>query len=452
MGNKLLRIQSDKMHYSALHDILTDLPNRALFMDRLEQKLESAKRHQLTGSILFLDLDRFKTINDSLGHSIGDELLQRVAKRQRFLLRAEDTVARLGGDEFVILLADLHADPEVAAIVAKNVAEKVQNALSQPHQIGNHTLHISPSIGISLISPDSQDASEVLKQADAAMYQAKAHGRNNYRFLLPSMQVLAAERLELENALYSAINRKEMILHYQPKVAISKGQEILGAEALIRWVHPTRGLLMPGNFIAIAEDSGLILKLGEWVLHETCLQIKTWEKRFKGLPFGRVSINISPKQFQQKDFIQRVMATLADTQADPNKLEFELTESSLVEDIQDVSEKMAQLKKLGIHIAIDDFGTGYSSLSYLKMLPVDVLKIDRSFIGDIGIDPNDDAIVETILAMSWRLGFSAIAEGVETEAQLNFLKARQCDSYQGYLFSKPLSPADFEAMLLKHIK
>ncbi|MES9944366.1 MAG: EAL domain-containing protein [Candidatus Thiodiazotropha sp.] len=449
LGNRLLRIQSDKMHYSALHDILTDLPNRALFMDRLEQRLESAKRRKLTGAILFLDLDRFKNINDSLGHSIGDELLKRVAERQRFLLRAEDTVARLGGDEFVILLVDLHTDPEIIAIEAQNVAEKVQDALSQPYKIGNHTLHSTPSIGIALITPDSQDASEILKQADAAMYQAKEHGRNNYRFFLPSMQMLAAERLDLENALHSAITQNQMVLHYQPKITISRKEEILGAEALIRWQHPTRGLLLPGEFIAIAEESGLILQLGEWVLHEACSQIKVWERRFNGKSFGRISVNISPKQFQQKDFIQQVMTTLAATQADPTRLELELTESSLVEDIHDVRKKMEELKRLGIHISIDDFGTGYSSLAYLKMLPVDVVKIDRSFIRDIGIDPNDDAIVETILAMSWRLGFSAIAEGVETEEQLRFLRARQCDGYQGYLFSKPVVPDEFEAILFK---
>ncbi|MES9994332.1 MAG: EAL domain-containing protein [Candidatus Thiodiazotropha sp.] len=447
LGNRLLRIQSNEMRYSALHDILTDLPNRALFMDRLEQRLESTKRHNKTGAILFLDLDRFKNINDSLGHGIGDELLKRVAERQRFLLRAEDTVARLGGDEFVILLADLHSDPEAMAIEARNVAEKVLEALSQPYQIGNHTLHSTPSIGIALISPESDDASEILKQADAAMYQAKEYGRNNFRFFLPSMQMLAAERLELENALHSAIMQNQMVLHYQPKVTISRKPELLGAEALIRWQHPTQGLLLPGEFIAIAEESGLILQLGEWVLREACLQIKEWDQRFQGKPFGRISVNISPKQFQQKDFVQRVVSIITDTEVDPTKLELELTESSLVEDIHDVRHKMEELKKLGFQLSIDDFGTGYSSLTYLKMLPVDVLKIDRSFIRDIGIDPNDDAIVETILAMSWRLGFSALAEGVETEEQLKFLKARQCDGYQGYLFSPPLEVDDFEAII-----
>jgi diguanylate cyclase (GGDEF)-like protein len=449
LGNRLLSTQADTLRHSALHDILTDLPNRALFMDRLMQKLESAKRRKLTGAILFLDLDRFKTINDSLGHSIGDELLKRVAERQRFMLRAEDTVARLGGDEFVILLADLHADPEVAAIEAKTVAEKIREALSQPYQVAHHTLHTSPSIGIALISPDSHDGSEILKQADAAMYQVKAQGRNNYHFFLPSMQMLAKERLDLENALHSAITREQMLLHYQPKVSISRKQKILGAEALIRWQHPIRGLLLPGDFIPIAEESGLILQLGEWVLQQVCSQLKTWEQCFNDKPFGRISINISPKQFLQNDFIQQVKTTLAHTQVDPSRLEFELTESSLVEDIRDVSRKMDQLKRLGIHISIDDFGTGYSSLAYLKMLPVDVVKIDRSFIADIGIDPNDDAIVETILAMAWRLGFNTIAEGVETEEQLQFLRARQCDGYQGFLFSRPLAVEDFEAILFK---
>jgi diguanylate cyclase (GGDEF)-like protein len=435
------------MRYSALHDILTDLPNRALFMDRLEQRLESARRHYRTGAILFLDLDRFKNINDSLGHSIGDELLKRVAERQRFLLRAEDTVARLGGDEFVILLSDLHADPEDAAIEAQNVAEKVLDALSQPYQIGNHILHSTPSIGIALISPDSENVSEILKQADAAMYQAKEHGRNNFRFFLPSMQMLASERLEVETALHSAINQDQLTLYYQPKVTISGGNQLLGAEALIRWLHPEKGVVMPSDFISIAEESGLILPLGDWVLREACLQIKQWEERFQGRSFGRISVNISPKQFQQKDFIQRVVATLTDTQADPKRLELELTESSLIEDVLDVRKKMEELKRLGIQISIDDFGTGYSSLAYLKELPVDVIKIDRSFIRDIGIDPNDDAIVETILAMSWRLGFQAIAEGVETEAQLQFLRARQCDGFQGFFFRPPLTAADFELIL-----
>jgi diguanylate cyclase (GGDEF)-like protein len=450
LGSRLLRIQSDEMHYSALHDVLTDLPNRALFTDRLEQRLESAKRNDQTGAILFLDLDRFKNINDSLGHSVGDELLKLVANRQRLLLRAEDTVARLGGDEFVILLAALHTDPEMAAIEAQNVAEKLQDALSQPYHIGSHILHTTPSIGIALIAPDSGDASEILKQADAAMYQAKEYGRNNFRFFLPSMQMIAAERLELENSLHAAISQNQLFLHYQPKVTISDEVEIMGAEALIRWQHPTQGLLYPNRFIQVAEESGLIMQLGEWVLREACLQIREWEQRFNRESFGRISVNISPKQFQQRDFIQTVMSIIAETGVDPTRLELELTESSLVQDIQDVRIKMEELKKLGIQISIDDFGTGYSSLAYLKMLPVDTIKIDSSFIRDIGIDPNDDAIVETILAMSWRLGFRAIAEGVETQEQLKFLRARQCDGYQGYLFSQTLGADEFEAILLKY--
>jgi diguanylate cyclase (GGDEF)-like protein len=447
LGNRLLRIQSDEMRYSALHDVLTDLPNRALFSDRLEQRLESARRNSRTGAILFLDLDRFKNINDSLGHSIGDELLKRVAERQRFLLRAEDTVARLGGDEFVILLSDLHADPEDAAIEAQNVAEKILDALSQPYQIGNHILHSTPSIGIALISPDSENVSEILKQADAAMYQAKEHGRNNFRFFLPSMQMLASERLDMETALHSAIHDNQLTLQYQPKVTISCDEGLLGAEALIRWNHPEKGMIMPAEFIAIAEESGLILPMGEWVLQQACLQIKQWEERFQGRSFGRISVNISPRQFQQNDFIQRVVTTITETQVDPRRLELELTESSLIEDVQDVRKKMEELKRLGFQISIDDFGTGYSSLAYLKKLPVDIIKIDRSFVSDIGVDPNDDAIVETILAISWRLGFKTIAEGVETEEQLKFLKARQCDGYQGYLFSPPISAKQFEQLL-----
>lgn len=445
---RLLGTQQQEMHHLAMHDELTGLPNRTLFMDRLQQRLETAKRHQHTGAILFLDMDHFKNINDSLGHDVGDQLLKQVSERQTILLSEEDTVARLGGDEFVILLAELNSDANLAVSEAQEVAEKLCDTLSQPYHVGSKILHTSPSIGISIFTQKSISADQVLKQADAAMYKAKDSGRNNYQFFLPEMQKIVEERLELENALREAISSDQLELYYQQKCTAKRNAcEIVGAEALLRWNHPERGMVPPNEFIPLAEERGLIVELGNWVLREVCQQISAWEPYFAGWARGRISINISPRQFKQKDFVQQVMDIINEGNVDPHRLEFELTESLLVDDIEDVSTKMQMLREFGINFSIDDFGTGYSSLSYLKRLPANTIKIDRSFVKDIGVDQNDDAIVETILAMAWRLGFNTVAEGVETREHLAFLQARQCDAYQGYLYSKPISAEDFEAVL-----
>jgi diguanylate cyclase (GGDEF)-like protein len=448
LGYRLLRTREYQTRFAALHDVLTGLPNRALFMDRLTQRLETAKRHDHTGAVLFLDLDRFKTINDSLGHGVGDGLLREVGQRLRGIMRGEDTVARLGGDEFVVLLAELDDDAEAVAIEVQNVAEKILDTLAQPHWFRRRKLYAPSSIGIALFSQNSLDVSEVLQQADVAMYRAKESGGNCFRFFLPSMQGAAEERLELENALRRALEQEEFVLHYQPVVDIRDPGRIVGAEALVRWQqHPQRGMVLPGEFIGVAEETGLILGLGDWVLEEVCRQIQEWTTTLPDLDFGRISVNISPRQFQHSNFVDRLTGIVSDAGVDPSRLSLELTENLLVRDVEKVIARMTELKFRGFHFSIDDFGTGYSSLTYLKRLPLDTLKIDRSFVRDITSDPNDATIVESILAMSSRMGFRVVAEGVETEEQLAFLARHRCDLYQGYLFSRPV-PADALAALL----
>jgi diguanylate cyclase (GGDEF)-like protein len=447
LSYRLLRNKEYQTRFAALHDVLTGLPNRALFMDRITQRLESAKRHEHTGAVLFLDLDRFKTINDSLGHGVGDGLLREVGGRLKEIMRGEDTVARLGGDEFVVLLAELDDDAEAVAIEVQNVAEKILQALAQPHWFRKQKLYASSSIGIALFSQDSTDVNEVLQQADVAMYRAKESGGNCFRFFLPSMQGAAEERLEVENALRRALENDEFLLYYQPIVDIQEPGRIVGAEALVRWRHPQRGIVAPGEFIHVAEETGLILELGDWVLQEVCRQIQKWNATMPDLEFGRISINISPRQFQQNNFVERLAAIVSDAGVDPAGLSLELTENLLVRDVENVIARMTDLKARGFHFAIDDFGTGYSSLTYLKRLPLDTLKIDRSFVSDITTDSNDATIVESILAMSSRMGFRVVAEGVETEEQLAFLTRHRCDLYQGYLFSQPVPPKELEAVL-----
>ncbi len=445
-GFGLLERREQALQRSAFYDPLTTLPNRTLLRDRLQQALASAERYDRMSAVLFIDLDRFKIINDSLGHAVGDRLLKEVANRLVATLRTADTVARQGGDEFVVLIAELQSDPERAAVLAQAVAEKLLRVLKAPIHIGNHELHTSPSIGIALFPMGAGGADEILKQADAAMYQAKSQGGGSFNFYLPSMQMAAAGRLELENDLRHAIERGELELHYQPQVSVESGK-LVGAEALLRWNHPQRGMVSPGEFIPIAEETGIILSIGEEVLKSACTHLREWCDQGMVSSEFRVAVNVSPKQFRQWNFVESVANTIAQSGIDANYLELELTEGMFLDDVQDAAFKMECLKELGIRFAIDDFGTGYSSLMYLKRLPLDVLKIDRSFVDGVIDTPNDAAIVETILAMADKFGFHVVAEGVEGVEQLAFLHTRGCQTYQGYYYSRPLPVRKFQKLL-----
>ncbi len=436
------------MEHQAHHDSLTELPNRRLLVHRLEQEISRSRRHRFLAAVLFIDIDRFKTINDSLGHSVGDSLLREVAMRLKSNVREEDTAARLGGDEFVIILSELGDNDTLVARKTQRLAEKIENLLSEPYQIEGHTLHVTPSIGIAMFPVDDADAEEVLKQSDIAMYRAKQLGRNTIQFYLPAMQQAAKTRLDIENELRDAVERDEMELYFQPQ--LDADGRMVGAETLLRWNHPQRGMISPADFIPVAEDTGTILILGEWVLQRACLQLKSWMDTTTDealCAFPCLAINVSPKQFRQQDFFQRVQHIIKHTGVDPRHIELELTEGMLIENIEDTAEKMAQLADLGIRLAIDDFGTGYSSLHYLTRLRLDRIKIDQSFVRDIPRARHSEVIVETIILMAKNLGLDVIAEGVETEAQLNFLKQRGCFTYQGYYFSKPLPRDAFQRYL-----
>ncbi len=427
------------LRFQAYHDSLTGLPNRRLLVDRLEQEIARCKRHNYMAAVLFIDIDRFKTINDSLGHAAGDALLRTIATRLKANLRKEDTAARLGGDEFVVVLPELGSDEIPVAGKAGRLAQKIGHILSESYQVDGRALHVTSSIGIALCPVDDTDANEVLKQADIAMYRAKELGRNTVRFYQPDMQIAINKRLVLENELRVALQRNEMELYFQPQ--LDADGRIVAAEALLRWNNPERGLVSPGEFIPIAEETGIILPLGEWVLRTACTQLKSWMdsadlgqiKQFPG-----IAINVSPRQFQQQDFFQRVQRIIEQTGVDPRYVELELTEGMLTENIEDTARKMEQLSGLGVLLAIDDFGTGYSSLYYLKHLRLDRIKIDQSFIRDVTTDANSATIVQTIILMAHNLGLNVIAEGVETETELRFLRDKGCNSYQGYYFSKPL--------------
>jgi diguanylate cyclase (GGDEF)-like protein/PAS domain S-box-containing protein len=432
----------EQIRHQANHDALTGLPNRNLLEDRTERALAHARRRGLYGAVLFIDLDGFKDINDSLGHAVGDALLQTVAQRKAELLREEDTVARLGGDEFVVLLSDLGEEPETAADTARTVAEKLRRATSEPFHIDGYELRITVSIGIALFPLNGETAREVLKAADIAMYQAKACGRDGHRFFLPSMQQAVYERLVVENDLRRALESDELTLHFQPQLNVESNR-IVGAEALLRWRHPEQGMVMPCQFIPLAEETNLILKLGDWVLRSACEAISRWQEGMGEFTPMRISVNVSPRQFRQQDFVDRVERTLAETGARAEQLELEITEDVLLDSAEYSVEKMRALRKLGVRLAIDDFGTGYSSLAYLKRMPLDTLKIDREFIRDVH-DPDDAAIIDTILAIAWRFGLSVVAEGVETDNQLQFLRVRTCDAYQGFLFSQAVPADEFE--------
>ncbi|MGL5813589.1 MAG: putative bifunctional diguanylate cyclase/phosphodiesterase [Aeromonas sp.] len=419
----------------AYYDELTGLPNRRQLHETLAQAFIEASREHLVGALLFIDLDHFKTINDSLGHATGDWLLKEVASRLKRLVRQGDCLARLGGDEFVLLLPSLSASPPQAEMQADMIAERLIGEIAAPYSHGGQVLHIGASVGITLFPGREQEAGDLLKQADTAMYQAKSAGRKTRRFFDASMQLQADRRLLIHNELRSALNNQELTLHYQPQHMV-EGGEFIGVEALIRWQPPGRALVSPGEFIPIAEETDLIVDIGNWVLHEACSQYVSWEE--SGIHVPQLSVNVSAKQFHAHDFVERIHDVLAATGMDPGSLNLEITESVVLGHAEDTISKMAELKTLGISFAIDDFGAGYSSLSYLKRLPADELKIDRSFIQDIPRDGDNMAIVEAVIAMARHMGFNVTAEGVESRQQLEFLQAQGCHFYQGYLASKPL--------------
>ncbi len=433
------RAMSVKMTHSAQHDVVTNLPNRLLLNDRITQSIALALRQNKSLAVIFLDLDRFKYINDSLGHKTGDKLLRSVSKRLLASVRGSDTVSRQGGDEFVILLSEI-SHPEDAAKSAK----KILLSLSAPHSIAGQDLHIDGSIGISVYPEDGKDAETLIKNADTAMYHAKGTGRNNFQFFKGDMNLRAVERQSLESSLRHALEREQFLLHYQPKVNLDTG-EITGVEALIRWQHPDRGLLSPGRFIPIAEDCGLIVQIGRWVLREACRQTREWQDAGSlRLP---IAVNVSALEFRDPGFVDSVRTVLQETGLEARYLELELTEGVLLEDGQSTAAVLQELKKMGVHLAVDDFGTGYSSLSYLQQFPIDVLKIDQSFVQHITGNPDDSPIVSAIIDMGKNLKQRVIAEGVETQGQLAFLQAQRCAEGQGYLFSRPLAAAQFAYLL-----
>ena len=433
-----------EIKHLAFYDSLTGLPNRRLLHDRLKQALASSARSAQQGAVLFMDLDNFKNLNDTLGHNIGDLLLQQVAQRLETCVREGDTVARLGGDEFVVILEDLSQQAIEAAAHIEVIANKILAIFREPFQLGVHEYHCTASIGASIFSDHDYTQDELLKQADIAMYQAKTSGRNVLRFFDAEMQDAINVRVALERELHTALAENQFELYYQPQVDHS--YRVIGAEVLIRWKHPQRGLVSPAEFIPLAEENGLILPIGQWVLETAYAQLKTWRQDTLSRDLA-LSVNVSAKQFRQADFAAQVQAGIQRYGINPLLLKLELTESMLLADINGTIATMKALKEIGVQFSLDDFGTGYSSLQYLKRLPLDQLKIDQAFVRDIVTDSNDRAIVRTIIAMAQSLNFSVIAEGVETEEQRELLLNRGCPYYQGYLFSKPLPVERFEAFL-----
>lgn len=440
--NHLDQVNRQMAHlaHSAEHDALTGLPNRLLLCDRINQAIALARRHAGKVAVLFLDLDGFKHVNDSLGHSVGDKLLQSVAKRLLACIRSPDTVSRNGGDEFIIVLQEME-QPNQAAITARRVLK----ALADPHRAGEHDLHVTASMGVSVYPDDGPDAETLIKNSDTAMYQAKASGRKTFQFFTPEMNVSAVERQSIEEGLRQALERQEFVLHYQPVVNIKTGA-VVGAEALIRWNHPTRGLLSPMTFIPVAEQTGLILPIGAWVMREACRQAQSWKDA--GLSNGMMAVNVSAIQFREANFLEDLFSVLRETGLDPHSLELEVTEGVLMKNAEVAASTLKAVREIGIRVSVDDFGTGYSSLSYLRRFPLDSLKIDQSFLHKVHVAPDDSIIVSAIIGMGRAIGLRVIAEGVETAEELAFLKANDCDDAQGYYFSRPVPAEEFAKLLV----
>ena len=438
----MARALSLKMYHLAQHDGLTDLPNRMLLDDRLAQAITLCHRNQQKLAVLFLDLDRFKHINDTLGHDFGDRVLRNAAQRLLQCVRSSDTVSRQGGDEFVIVLSEIAHSQD-----AEGCAAKILSALSVPVRIDEHDLYITASIGIATYPDDGNDAETLLKHADLAMYHAKANGFNTFQFFEPGMNARAAERHLLENGLRHAIEREQFVLHYQSKINLATGA-IVGVEALVRWCHPERGLILPGQFLAIAEESGLIVPIGRWVMTECCNRARAW--RDAGLPPIRMAINISAVELRTKGFVSGVRAMLTQAKLEPSDLELELTETFLLQNADSTAAVLEALKDVGVRLALDDFGTGYASLSHLRRFPIDTLKIDRSFVRDIAMDSDDASIVRAVIGMGKSLDMQVVAEGVETSEQFDFLRQQGCPEGQGYYFSEPIVAAEFARNLGRH--
>ena len=433
------RAMALEMTHTAHHDVVTGLPNRLLLNDRITQSISLALRQNRPIAVLFIDLDHFKNINDSLGHAAGDELLQSVSKRLISCGRASDTVSRQGGDEFAILL------PEIAhAQDAATCAAKIILALNAPHFIGTRTLHIGASIGISLYPKDGEDAETLIKNADTAMYHAKERGRGNFQFFEAEMNLKAVQRQSIESELRRALKNNEFLLHYQPKVNLDSG-DITGVEALIRWKHPVQGFIPPADFVPIAEDCGLIVPIGRWVMREACTQARAWQDA--GLRHLRMAVNVSAVEFREKSFVENVRTVLSDTGLRPQYLVLELTERVLMENAESTAVLLEELKTMGVHLAVDDFGTGYSSLSYLRQFPIDVLKIDQSFIKKITSNLDDSTIIAAIIAMGRNLRHIVIAEGIETQEQIAYLQSQHCQEGQGYLLGRPVGATQFGRLL-----
>lgn len=442
----LRKTAADRITRLAFYDPLTDLPNRRLLMNRLAQALSAGARHQRQGALMFIDLDHFKTLNDTLGHDQGDLLLVQVARRLTACIRDGDTVARLGGDEFVVMLEDLSECAPDAANQAEAVGEKILAAFNQPYQLGSHAHRSTPSIGVTLFANQQVGIDELLKRADLAMYQAKAEGRNTLRFFDPQMQAVVMARAALELCLREAVQDGQFVLHYQPQVA--NGGRWYGVEALVRWQHPQRGLLAPVEFIALAEETGLILPLGQWVLDTACAQLAAWATQPE-MAHMTIAVNVSARQFHQNDFVRSVLAAVMISGANPQRLKLELTERSLVGNLDGVVAKMNALKDHGIGFSLDDFGTGCSSLASLKRLPLEQLKIDQSFVRDLLTDPNDTVIVRAIVALGHNLGLQVMAEGLECADQHELLSSMGCDAYQGYYFGLPAPVTAMNDLLIK---
>jgi len=433
----------------AFYDALTGLPNRRLLHDRLDVALSLSGRNKQYGALLFIDLDNFKILNDTLGHEYGDQLLIEVANRLKFSIRASDTVARLGGDEFVVLLESISANPEETSQKVAQIAEKIRAILAEPYRINENIRHSSASIGVCLFLDHTVLVDELFKRADMAMYQAKSSGRNKVRFYDPQMQEVMESRAAIESGLRMALSEGQLRLHYQ--IQLDQNKSPIGAEALVRWKHPQRGLVFPAEFIPIAEEGSLILEVGHWVLDTACKQIAKWSK-VKQTSHLVLAVNISAKQFMQPDFVKQIASIIQKHKIDASRLKLELTESVVLDDLKTVIAKMNALREIGVTLSLDDFGTGYSSLSYLKQLPLDQIKIDQSFVRDMTTDASDAMMVKNIIDMAHNFGLNVIAEGVETESQLSKLKEDGCKSYQGYLFSKPVPIEEFELLISENVE